>query len=353
MFFISLIIIAFYHATSQPILSHFSMDICIRVHETGEWTSSPRQVLPAMRDAYVNYKERRHYFQEVPHISADNAYIVYRPNNDPYLPTYIARLVDVGVEAPPRASAAYRTTTTTTTTTATTTTVSLEAHNRAESMALSTPIVDMSDVMAFIVDNPSASRSNWMPCRSYQAWAFRDFIYDRAKPVKKSYMSPYTSYLCFTSSLVASQLVTIDLPDLAPNIVFNVSRNDNNSVFFERNDASGSRVRMCDNEYARVGYLGFYTRITMDVGIGIVISPPSTAAPIPGSALLPVEHLSPPKETACEDDQCILCNHNKVNVKFSPCEHAACCSSCYSKFNKNECPLCRCNIVRLLSAGVT
>jgi hypothetical protein len=300
-----------------------------------------------MRDAYVNYKEQ-HYIREAPCVS--NGYVVYRPDNDPYLPTYVARITDIdpgaapedaaGADAGPNGPIPHMT-------------VSQAIHDRIEAQSLSTPIIDLLDVMAFIVDTPVGTRPNWMPCRAYQAWAFRDFIYDRHRSTKKSYMSRYTTYLSFTSNILANQIVTIDLPDLAPNIVFNVSRNDNNSVFFERNDARGSRVRMCDNPCARAGYLGYYTRITMD--IGMVVLPPqlsshshSTATALASSALLSTDHLPPPEETACEDEQCILCNNNKVNARFSPCEHAACCSTCYSKFTKNECPLCRSSILRLL-----
>jgi hypothetical protein len=45
----------------------------------------------------------------------------------------------------------------------------------------------MNDIYAFIVDNPSMTRANWMPCREYQAWAHRDFMYDTHRSTKKSY----------------------------------------------------------------------------------------------------------------------------------------------------------------------
>ena len=50
---------------------------------------------------------------------------------------------------------------------------------------------------------------------------------------------------------------------------FSIARqcNDNNSVYYEKNESRPIRVRICDCEYARIGFLGFYTRITMDVGI--------------------------------------------------------------------------------------
>ena len=68
------------------------MDIWICEPTTHEWTSSRRRVHPAMRDAYSEYKERPHYYREKPYRNSE--YIVYRPDNDPYLPTYIVRIAD-------------------------------------------------------------------------------------------------------------------------------------------------------------------------------------------------------------------------------------------------------------------
>jgi hypothetical protein len=305
------------------------MNIWICPRDTNKWTPSTGHVTPAIRDAYVNYKERPHYYRETPYTTRE--YVVYRPNNDVYLATYIARIDDVHASSDQEQEQPINIDI-----------ISQELHERLDT---ATPIIDMNDIYAFIVDNPSMSRANWMPCREYQAWAYRDFIYDTHRSTKKSYMSPYSSYLAFNNTILTNQIVTIDLPDLNPNIIFNVSRNENNSVYFERNDSSGSRVRMCDNEYARAGYLGFYTRITMDPGI-IVIPPPISAA---ASALLSTSHLPPPEETDDESLQCILCNNHQVNVKFSPCEHKISCSACYSKLVKNACPVCRSTISRLMN----
>ena len=307
------------------------MNIWICPRDSNKWTPSTGHVTPAIRDAYVNYKERPHYYRETPYTARD--YIVYRPNNDVYLGTYIARIDDIRAASEQEQEQEQS---------VTITIISQELHDRLDT---ATPIIDMNDVYAFIVNNQSMSRANWMPCREYQAWAYRDFIYDTHRSTKKSYMSPYSSYLAFTNTILANQIVTIDLPDLSPNIIFNVSRNENNSVYFERNDSSGSRVRMCDNEYARAGYLGFYTRITMDPGI-VVIPPPISAA---ASALLSTSHLPVPEETDDESLRCILCNSHQVNVKFSPCEHKISCSGCYSKMVKNECPVCRSTISRLMN----
>jgi|LauGreDrversion4_2_1035121.scaffolds.fasta_scaffold487399_1 hypothetical protein len=322
------------------------MDIWTRPSNTGPWTRPE----PALREAYVNYKEREHYYRECPFITGD--YIVYRPENDPYLPTYVARVDDITHTA----TAATRATAATTDEAndsdeasgasgpGTHLTVRQGVHER---LVTAMPIIDMNDVCAFIISNAVGSRSNWMPCRDYQAWAYRDFIYDPHRSIKKSYMSPYSSYLVFNRSTLVNQIVTIELDNLPPNIVFNVSRNENNSVYFERNDAQGSRVRMCDNAYARAGYLGYYTRMTMDVGM-VVILPPSSPPPH-STPTLSTHHLSDQQETGDESNQCILCNTYAINVKFSPCEHATCCSGCYSKLSKNECPVCRAHILRLLT----
>jgi hypothetical protein len=319
------------------------MNIWICPRDTNKWTPSVNHVTPAIRDAYVDYKERPHYYRETPYTAQE--YVVYRPNNDVYLATYIARIDDVRSMDQPQQQESQEPQD------PSVTIISQELHDRLHT---ATPIIDMNDVYAFIVDNPSMTRANWMPCREYQAWAYRDFMYDTHRSTKKSYMSRYSSYLAFTNTILANQIVTIDLPDLNPNIIFNVSRNENNSVYFERNDSSGSRVRMCDNEYARAGYLGFYTRITMDPGI-IVTPPPvsataaATAAVASIGALLSTSHLPPPEETDDESLQCILCNNHQVNVKFSPCEHKISCSACYSKMTKNACPVCRSTISRLMN----
>ena len=305
------------------------MNIWICPRDTNKWTPSTGHVTPAIRDAYVNYKERPHYYRETPYTEGE--YIVYRPNNDVYLATYIARIDNVRAASEQEQEQSINITI-----------VSQELHDR---LTTAIPIIDMNDIYAFIVDNQSMGRANWMPCREYQAWAYRDFIYDTHRNTKKSYMSPYSSYLAFTNTILANQIVTIDLPDLNPNIIFNVSRNENNSVYFERNDASGSRVRMCDNEYARAGYLGFYTRITMDPGIIVIPPPPATVY----YNLLSTSHLPAPEETDDESLQCILCNSHQVNVKFSPCEHKISCSGCYSRMVKNECPVCRSTISRLMN----
>ena len=329
------------------------MNICIRAPNTGHWSSSLRDVTPAILTAYAAYKERPHYYRETPYLTT--SYIVYRPDNDPYLPTYTARIEDIpalndgtgignGIGVGQRNNLANNIT------------ISREIHESMEDAGKAIPIIDTNDIHVFIVDNPGMGRANWLPARSYQVWAYRDFMYDRHRSIKKSYMSRGTPPYAYDSNdpILANQIVTIHVDNLTPNIVFNMSRNENNSVFLERNDEFRTRVRICDNEYARIGYLGFYTRITMDPGI-IVTPPPLLYAQqaIEGSPAptqqLSIAHLPAPEETDDEEHQCIMCFKYRINAKFSPCEHQVCCSECYSKISKNECPVCRGEITRVMN----
>jgi hypothetical protein len=326
------------------------MDICIRIPGTNDWSSSVRDVTPAIRSAYAEYKERQHYYRETPYLTT--SYIVYRPDNDPYLPTYTARIEDIpalndgtgigdGIGVGQRNNLANNVT------------ITQAVHESMEHAGKAIPIIDMYDVSVFIVDNPSMGRANWLPARSYQAWAYRDFMYDRHRSIKKSYMSRGTFHISNDHNILPNQIVTIHVDNIAPNIVFNISRNENNSVYFERNDEFRTRVRICDNEYARSGYLGFYTRLTMDPGI-VVMPPPSVgagmgAAAAAASPLLSTAHLSDPEETDDEKHQCILCFRFRVNAQFSPCKHQVCCAACYSKMAKNVCPVCRADITRVMN----
>lgn len=309
------------------------MDICIRNPGCTEWYSSVTHVTPAIRQAYTEYKERPNSYQETPSFTREH--IVYRPDNDPYLPTYIARISDVQVDGIAVTIEMQNQLV-----------VSQEIHNQLENAGKTIPIIDLNDIYVFIVDNPSMPRANWLPARSYQIWAYRDFIYDRHRTIKKSYMSRNTMPYAYETNdrIITNQIVTIDVANISPNIVFSISRNENNSVYFERNDEYRTRVRICDNEYARAGYLGFYTRLTMDPGFVVFDSHGSTS-----STLLSTTHLSEPEETDTEEHQCILCFRYRINTRFSPCEHQVCCAACYSKMAKNACPVCRAEITQVMN----
>ena len=115
--------------------------------------------------------------------------------------------------------------------------------------------MDFEDVRVFLVD---ADPTDWYAGRNYQIWAYYDFMYDNK--VRKTYASKYSSYLTYPADVVE-----IDIDGLTPNIIFSISRNDNNSVYYERNDGNRARVRICDNHTARIGYRGYYARMTSDI----------------------------------------------------------------------------------------
>lgn len=313
------------------------MNITIRIPGTNEWTSSTHYITPSMRDAYASYKEdpEHLHFREKPYLSEN--WIVYRPDNDPYSPTYIARRSDISPVRFPQLNINHQH-------------VTSEVHEIMENNHVVIPIIDLNDIYVFLTDHPR-NEPNWVAARFYQIWAYRDYVYDRNRSVKKSYMTHGTQPFVYQNDIhmLANQMVTIDVANVPANIVFNISRNDNNSVYFEKNNTARTRVRICDSQFARIGYLGYYTRITMDPGMIINYSPELPPIPSASPNLLSVSHLSALEETTDEEHQCILCVRYRVNARFSPCEHQVCCSDCYSKMSKNACPICRAEITRVMN----
>jgi hypothetical protein len=279
---------------------------------TQQWVPAP----PDWAAAYLHYKARPTYSQEAP-FNYENRLLVYREENNCYMPTRI-QCSDTG-----------------------------DVH----------AIMDCADIKVFLQD---AEPVNWYPARNYQMWAFRDFIYDVARPERKFYASKYSSHLFFQRGSSNRNVTDIDLDDLPPNIIFSISRNENGSVYYERNDAHGTRVRICDHEGARAGFRGFYTRITMDPGV--IVTPPAQAPPQPqqlmpsytaSSASCSIPLQLPPLiravKTNVEEDQCILCYDNAKNLTFGPCAHTIACSECYGKLIKpRECPACKQTIESLI-----
>ena len=272
-----------------------SMNHDIRVQRPGsaQWVPAP----PDWAAAYLHYKAQPTYSPEAPS-NYENRFLVYREENNCYMPTRIQRS-DTGDTY---------------------------------------PIMDCADVRVFLQD---ADPVNWYPARNYQVWAFRDFIYDSARPERKFYASNYSSHLFFQRGSSNRTVVTIDLDGLPPNIIFSISRNENGSVYYERNDAHGTRVRICDHEGARAGFRGFYNRITMDPGM-IVTPAPAPSYSATSGVPLQLPPLIRAQKTNVEEDQCILCYENAKNITFSPCAHTIACSECYSKLMKpRECPVCK------------
>lgn len=232
-----------------------------------------------------------------------------------------------------------------------------EYYGEQEATPTPTPIIDFNDIYIFLINGVTGPESRngagWVKARNYQVWAFVDFIYDTCE--RKFYASRYSSYSEFPAGFNRSNVVFIDIDGLAPNIIFSISRNDNNSVYYEKNDQLRTRVRICDNELARQAFLGFYTRLIMDDGIVI------TTTPIPtptlnthnnthgilsnGSSLLCIGDKPPISDlTDNEEEQCIMCYENKKNVHFHPCNHIISCYRCVQQMNKCECPICKSKI---------
>ena len=295
-----------------------SINADIRVKIGDIWRPADEQ----QKAAYIAYKSRNHYYRETPHIH-ENGITIFREDNngynknDCYMPTFF------------RLSGSIR------------------------NPGAKYPIIDMNDLCVFLMDgvvgNGSRNGAGWVKARNYQAWAYVDFIYDRA--VKKCYMSKYSTYLAFPPGFDSDNVVTIDMDDLPPNIIFSISRNENNSVYYEKNDSTHSRVRICDNEYARVGFLGYYTRITMDIPIQIIPPAPALISAAGGNSIqsyLSGNNLPPIIETINEEDQCILCYKNMKNVEYKPCNHKISCIVCFERLVKKECPICKAEIIKII-----
>jgi hypothetical protein len=311
-------------------------DIYIKLNS--EWVpisiNSSSESFKQYATAYMQYKNRPMYHRETAY-EEDNGISVYRENNGHYNPTYI-----------------------------------LDRHSDRHSDRQHVfPVIDMADVKVFLTDVAN-SHANWFKARDYQAWAYRDFMYDETKPQVKYYASRHSSHLFFQTTNYRD-VVTIELDGLSPNIIFKLSRNENGSVYYEKNDRNASRIRICDCETARSGYLGYYQRIT-DVTNFIIIPPVASAASeneyqdftgylheINATAALTASYyqnhsiklpLTPGTysvQTDNEEEQCIMCFKNKSTLRLHPCGHKVMCPDCYHKMEKGECPICRSSIIKL------
>lgn len=304
----------------------------IRVKINGTW----QPACPLLRDIYIGYKSLT--MSSGSRSYSKDGITIFRTDNDAYMPTFYRQDDQGNADIIRRNEYVFPEN------------EEEDAISNQDITPNPIPIIDFNDIYIFLVDGVtgpgSRNGAGWVKARNYQAWAYIDFIYDTR--VRKCYASQYSSYLAFPAGFDNANVVTIDIDGLAPNIIFSVSRNDNNSVYYEKNDASHTRVRICDNELARAGFLGFYTRITMDVGM--IITPPpgsythahSHTISSPGSALICLG-VQPPMDdlTDIEEEQCIMCYENKKNVRFHPCNHVISCYRCVQQMNKCECPVCK------------
>ena len=333
---------------SRPTYDATNANIQVKINEV--WQPAN----PQLREIYIGYKS-------LPYFNSRTSYskygiTIFRTDDDPYMPTFYRWDGRDDTEAGAGAGAG---------------TENRETYifpeneqegvrgvrgvrGSQEATPTPIPIIDFNDIYVFLVDGVtgpgSRSGAGWVKSRNYQSWAFIDFIYD-TRP-RKCYASKYSTYLAFPAGFDSANVATIDIEGLPPNIIFSISRNDNNSVYYERNDSGRSRVRICDNEFARTGFLGFYTRLTMDVSP--IITPPPVAASHAhihahahtifshGSSIICIGNKPPMVDlTDNEEHQCIMCYENKKNVRFTPCNHAVSCYRCVQQMNKCECPVCK------------
>jgi hypothetical protein len=167
------------------------------------------------------------------------------------------------------------------------------------------PITDFNSVKIFLVE-----RGTWVDARWYQTRAYYDFIYD-SEEIKEY--------------------------DFGGGIIFSISRNENGSIYYEKDDHNRSRVKISDNPGYISAYQGFYNRIT---DVGELVNP----TPMHNSHLgyLPLPLGLDTEETSNESDQCVICFKSKKNIKFIPCGHNHTCSLCYVQITKpRECPFCK------------
>ncbi len=103
------------------------------------------------------------------------------------------------------------------------------------------PIADWNDVKVFIYDRNPA---NWYSARNYQTWAYFDFVYSGDN--ERYYASNGS-----TRKIPGTQYIDIPIQNLEPDIIFRMSRNDNGTIFYEKNDGVRTRIRISDNEIHR------------------------------------------------------------------------------------------------------
>jgi len=201
------------------------------------------------------------------------------------------------------------------------------------------PIADFDDVKVFILDYAVVG---WYGTRNYQTWAYYDFIYgtDHVRKYKSRGTYGHNGH------------VEIPINGLQPGIIFLMSRNDNGTIFYERNDAMRTKVRISDNEHARRGYFAFYRRMTDDFGPIVIHNNVNVQNTINAHLLIPSDVQV--SVTLNENDMCVICNNNTQNIQFLPCNHTHTCSQCYVQLTKPlECPICKQHISSIVKYTLT
>lgn len=189
------------------------------------------------------------------------------------------------------------------------------------------PIFDGDLVKVFLI-----AHHQWMQARDYQIWAYRDFVYKNAPEVYyksngSTNLDPNITY------------VVLDIPNLEPDIVFRMSRNDNGTIFYEKNNINKTKVRISDNINEQRYYLNYVMRLTNQ---DMVVNNNPTLGHISVPVVIPTGlNLI---ETNNDDIACVVCNIYKKNIKYLPCNHIHTCSHCTKHIMDNGlliCSICR------------
>jgi hypothetical protein len=187
------------------------------------------------------------------------------------------------------------------------------------------PICDWNNVKVFLLDHRPV---NWYTARNYQTWAYFNFMYNRSGLNEIKYCSKESNI-----GMSDDTFVEIPINDISPNIIFKMLKNDDGRIFYEKDDINKTLVRISDNDFERLDYLRFYTRMT---------SPLITSDQQNNSLIIPqmIKIVTVDNKLVCK-----ICNNFRKNIIFKPCKHDSVCSHCASRIlsttNKLDCPICR------------
>lgn len=123
------------------------------------------------------------------------------------------------------------------------------------------PIANLNNVRVFLYELPLLEHyHHWYKARQYQAWAYFDFLYSGKQ--SKTYISVGSQHFDNNDIQIIPKIYC-----KKPNVIFTIKRNENNSIYYEKNNEDKTCVLISDSSYVRRGYSGFVSRITMDVGL--------------------------------------------------------------------------------------
>jgi len=213
------------------------------------------------------------------------------------------------------------------------------------------PIINFKNIKLFMPNlspNIEDTRySNWHTTFIYQAWALRDFIF--SDDSKRKYKSFGT--LSDPDFIEIPDKFMFKLPHQRHDVIdikFTIEREEH-KIFFVKED--GRKIRISCSRKEMIAYQGFYNRI-IDIEYPIITFVQDSEQNKMDQLNIKLnkvikEHTIQIKETEHSVIQCSICLTNMVNIKFVPCNHYSTCSECCKKLVKNECPLCKKEIISI------